>query len=170
MGLGNPGDKYKGTRHNVGFMVVERLAGDREWKKSRKGVLEYCWLVSKEVELIKPLTFMNESGKAVNRVVRKHGGLKVEDVWVVHDDLDLKLGEFKIQEGKGPKDHKGVNSIEERLGNDDFWRVRIGVDGREGREREGREYVLSRFGKDEKMRIEEVIEEVINKLEELECI
>ncbi len=165
VGLGNPGEKYVGNRHNVGFTVVETLAGGKSWRRSASGLLEYVWLPQFEVELIKPQTFMNRSGEAVRYVCRKHTELTPQDVWVVHDDLDIVLGEYKIQLGKGPKLHGGIQSIEARLGSQEFWRVRVGV---EHRDRSvgipGDRYVLADFLQEERQVVEEVIARIIDEL------
>jgi len=87
------------------------------------------------------------------------------DLYIVHDDLDIKLGEYKIQKGKGPKVHKGINSIEKALGTDDFWRVRVGVDNRDSNNRTpGEQYVLQDFTSEEKEILDKVLDETCKKL------
>lgn len=165
VGLGNPEERYSLTRHNVGFMVVDRLVGgqlkrEEKMKASVVRVSGILW--------VKPETYMNRSGEAV-RAVADYYKVKTEDIYVVHDDLDIKLGEYKIQRGKGPKDHKGVNSVSRELKSEDYWRVRVGVDNRKGREMGGDEYVLKRFLKEELAEVEKVVEkaaaELIKRLE-----
>ena len=140
IGLGNSGDKYKNNRHNVGFVVVDRLVEglrvksyglSQDWEKSKKGKLQYIWfnVKGKKLELIKLLTFMNNSGYSVSYAYKKHS-LLPDDLYIIHDDLDIKLGDYKIQKGKGPKVHKGLLSIENELGTKGFWRVRIGIENR----------------------------------------
>ena len=144
VGLGNVGDKYKNSRHNVGFLFVDDL------KQSLK---------SKNIIFLKPDTMMNSSGIAVKKLVVSKK-LDLSNLYVVHDDLDMKLGEYKIQFGKGPKIHNGINSVERELGTADFWRVRIGVDNRDPEKRtRGEEYVLQDFSTHEK----EIVEKVIKK-------
>lgn len=146
VGLGNVGKKYKNTRHNVGFMAIDKLAPA---VKNTKNIV-----------LLKPNTMMNSSGLAIKKLI-ENWKLKIEDLYIIHDDLDLKLGDYKIQFGKGPKAHKGVNSVEEELGTSGFWRVRIGVDNRDPLSRTpGEEYVLQDFSEAEK----EIVNKVINKL------
>ena len=162
VGLGNPGEKYKNNRHNIGFRVVERLA-KKKWSKSKAGHLAYSWL-SPQIELVKPLTFMNESGNAVSYIVKKHKAAN-DNLFVVHDDLDLKLGTFKIQKGKGPREHKGLLSIYQVLGTKDFWHVRIGADKRSAEHRiPGDDYVLQDFRGEEKVQVDEVVERVVERL------
>jgi len=162
VGLGNPGERYKGTRHNVGFVVMETMVGQAEWKESRK--MKGVFRKEEGMVLVKPTTFMNESGRAVVNF-KNFYKISLDDLWVVHDDLDLKLGEYKVQKGVGPKVHNGILSIEKQLGNKDFWRVRVGVDGRNGhRSVSGEEYVLGKFSKEEMGVINEVVERVVKEL------
>jgi len=128
VGLGNPGEKYKKTRHNLGFLMVDYLAAGNKWEKSKKADCLYLkkQIGLEEVKLIKPLTFMNNSGKTVNYIQKKHC-LKPKDILVIHDDIDLPLGEIKIQKGRGSAGHKGVQSVINQLGAKDFIRMRIGI-------------------------------------------
>lgn len=163
-GLGNPGEKYKKTRHNVGFRVVEKLAEATEFKLEKKFEAEMA-----EIDgalLVKPQTFMNASGKTVSKLMNFYK-IPVDDLWIVHDDLDIRLGEYKIQQGKGPKIHYGVNDIEEKLGRNDFWRVRVGVDNRASRSEprdKGEKYVLAKFSEAETEIIDSAIEKIIREL------
>ena len=176
VGLGNPGDAYLQTRHNAGFMVVDRLSEGKRWQRSKSGLLEYVWLGGGERELIKPLTFMNRSGDAVAYAMKKHVGLSVSDLVVVHDDLDLALGEFQIVKGKGPKQHNGVHSIERALKSEDFWRVRVGISHDATRivsteplvKISGKDYVLGTLTADECVILDQVIDEIIIRLDALE--
>jgi PTH1 family peptidyl-tRNA hydrolase len=164
VGLGNPGEKYVGTRHNVGFVVVDELRRglDADEFGDNKKFLAEVTRVG-EVILARPDTFMNKSGEAVSKLVRFYK-IEMDDLWVIHDDLDIRLGEYKIQKGVGPKVHNGVNDIEERLGTTDFWRVRVGVDSRVGREVSGEEYVLGKFFGEEVKKIEKVVGSVVAEL------
>ncbi len=149
IGLGNPGEKYKNNRHNIGHRVVEQLQ-----KKNFKGVV-----------LKMSDTFMNDSGSFVLRI---KGNYKLEssDIYIVHDDLDIRLGDYKIQFGKGPKVHNGLSDIYQKLGTKDFWHVRVGVDNRTSENRtKGEEYVLSDFLPEEETVISKVVEDVCKKLE-----
>ena len=155
VGLGNPGEKYAKNRHNVGFMTIDRI-------KEFDGEV----LKTGEVILVKPQTFMNRSGEAVSQIVNFYK-VPADDLIVVHDDLDIKLGEYKIQKGVGPKVHNGLTSIEERLGRTDFWRVRVGIDSRQpaaDSRQSGEDYVLSDFSSDEEISINKIIKEIIDQL------
>lgn len=169
MGLGNPGNQYAKTRHNAGFLLLDHLVealekagkenAHRQWQQSKKGQLLYRWFG--DIELIKPQTFMNLSGKAASYVLKKHPQLKLEDVIVAYDDLDIALGSYKIQFGKSPKAHNGIISICQALGTDNFWHVRIGVDSRSGiRSQSGKEYVLTGFTGEEQQQLRQTLQEI----------
>lgn len=167
VGLGNPGEKYARTRHNVGFMTVERLAQKSnagEWKHESKFSAEM--MRSDEFLYVKPQTFMNDSGKAVSAIARFYK-IKSDDIYVIHDDLDIALGEFKIQHSKGPLVHYGINSVEKDLGTEEFWRVRIGVENRLVRGNKGipgEEYSLQNFSPEERLVVDDVIGRVIERV------
>jgi PTH1 family peptidyl-tRNA hydrolase len=151
VGLGNPEDKHKNNRHNSGFMVIDELAHlllDEEWSSVKK----FQSLIIKHegsFMLAKPQTFMNQSGKAVKKLIDQYK-IESSDLWVIHDDLDIVLGDYKIQKGKGPKLHKGIESIEKELGKTDFWRVRIGIENRSAENKiSGETYVLQDFTEEE---------------------
>lgn len=149
VGLGNPGKKYRNNRHNVGQMVVDKFL--------EKGF-------PKNLIVKKTGVFVNESGKYVKKLV-DHFKIKTPDLWVIHDDLDIALGNYKIQKGKGPKEHKGILSIEEKLGRNDFWRVRVGVENRAPEERTpGEQYVLQDFKREELDILNPVIDRVVKEL------
>jgi len=121
VGLGNPGRSYERTRHNVGFLVTDELAKRHggSWRSKKKAEAAPVGFGSKNVTLLKPTTYMNNSGAAL-------AGLKVEDLIVLHDDLDLPEGTVRVKVGGGAGGHNGLRSIIQHLGND-FVRVRIGI-------------------------------------------
>lgn len=166
IGLGNPGSKYKNNRHNVGFMVVDKLAkamNAGSWKKIKR----FNVLVTDRLpigRLVKPLSFMNSSGKVVKKLATYYK-VYIPYIWVIHDDLDIKLGEYKVQMEHGPKLHGGVNSIEKELKSESFWRVRIGVDNRDPETRmPGEEYVLQDFTGEEEVKLEGTIKGLVEEL------
>jgi peptidyl-tRNA hydrolase, PTH1 family len=165
VGLGNPGTRYVGTRHNVGYWVVEKMAEEALWTLSKSTGALFSWVKinDKEVELFKPQDFMNKSGLAVKEAKKKHPKLENKDIFLVYDDLDIKLSEYKISLGKGPKDHNGLKSIYEQVGVQDFWHVRVGIDNGEFRN-SGEEYVLSKWKPQEKEIINEVVDKVVKEL------
>lgn len=161
VGLGNPGDKYKDTRHNVGFMVVDKLAhelggADIRWETSLKHKASIA--KAGEAILVKPETFMNASGIAVKSIAVFYK-MNPEDIWVVHDDLDLPLGKIRIRVGGASAGHHGIDSVIRELKSDAFVRIRLGI----GRGKSGSgavadrmlhhssvvDFVLSRFGRSE---------------------
>lgn len=165
IGLGNPGEKYKNTRHNVGFMVLDEYnakQGPDDFSFNKKFNSEI--IKTEKVILAKPQTFMNDSGSAVSKLI-SFFKINPTELYVVHDDLDIKLGEYKIQKGVGPKVHNGVNSIEEKLGTKNFWRVRMGVDNRIPESRiPGEEYVLQNFEEQEIQILQSMIEKVVQEI------
>lgn len=137
VGLGNPGEKFSSTRHNVGFMVVERLARELGtqtalWEKSEK----HKALLARagDVFLVEPLTFVNNCGLAVRSLAAFYK-LDPADIWVVHDDIDLPLGKIRIRQGGASAGHHGIDSLIKELGTDKFVRFRLGI-GR-GKEAKG---------------------------------
>lgn len=150
IGLGNPGEKYKNNRHNVGYFFVDQAK--RQNKLTGKCVF------------LKSNTFMNSSGEAVSSLVKSHK-TKLEDLYIVHDDLDIPLGSYKIQFGVGPKDHNGIGDIEDKLGTGEFWRVRIGVENRNSDNRTpGEKYVLEDFSEEEIKILDETIKKCLKEL------
>jgi len=161
VGLGNPGDKYRDTRHNVGFMVVDKLAHELgglnvSWKMD--GTRKASVAKTGEVVLVKPETFMNASGVAVQNVAAFYK-IQSQDVWVVHDDLDLPLGKIRIRQGGGSAGHHGIESIMRELKSDAFVRFRLGIGrGMEAKEKSAKknfhrrfviDFVLSKFTRSE---------------------
>ncbi len=159
IGLGNPGKRYESTRHNVGFMVVEKLA-DR-WKIELKhNSFNALWgkggVDGKSVLLAKPQTFMNLSGTAARRL-QSFFKTDISRLIVIHDDLDLPFGSIRMKAGGGTAGHKGLASIESDLGSSDFIRVRLGIGKPVDKSRiEG--YVLEPFRKEDQVVLQQVIE------------
>lgn len=129
VGLGNPGTEYARTRHNIGFMAVDELVrrfSFSQWKKAFKGQVCAGEIEGEKVILLKPETFMNLSGEAVQEAVHFYK-LLPENVIVFHDELDLPIGKIKVKVGGSPAGHNGLKSIDSHIGQD-YMRVRIGVD------------------------------------------
>lgn len=160
VGLGNPGDEYARTRHNVGAEVVELLA-DRHGAKLKKGKerarVDQVRMAGKLVALAIPLTYMNDSGEAVGLLARRYG-VEPEQVVIVHDELDLPVAVLKVKSGGGLAGHNGLGSIKNHLHSDAFQRVRIGVGKPESKEK-GADHVLNKFGKRERAEIDVTIEQ-----------
>jgi PTH1 family peptidyl-tRNA hydrolase len=153
VGIGNPGEKYKNTRHNAGFLVADVLTAQIQNSKFEA-------LNKSRIRIFKSQNFMNESGIFVKKLVEQYK-VDLSNLYIVHDDLDVPLGSYKIQFGIGPKVHNGVKSVDEALGTDQYWHVRIGVDNRPPDYRQaGIEYVLENFTNDEKEILNKTIKEV----------
>ena len=146
-GLGNPGLPYTLTRHNIGFEVVDLYRKVHRTRK--KGRIEGSALVYSidDLLLVKPMTYMNESGQAVRAVLKKHR-VETADALIVYDDLDLVLGRIRILAAGGAGSHKGMQSVIRALGTEEIPRLRIGIET-ESRDESGSDFVLDRFSKDE---------------------
>ncbi len=158
VGLGNPGEKFTKTRHNIGFMILEKIAEKRgvvfrlephyESRFAEMGELE------ERIKLVLPQTFMNESGRALKKS-QEYWKIDSEDIWVIHDDVDLDFGKIRINLGGSSAGHKGIESIIGSIG-EQFWRIRIGVGKSEQIPTE--EWVLMNFDKTEGLKLSKVID------------
>jgi PTH1 family peptidyl-tRNA hydrolase len=150
-GLGNPGREYERTRHNVGWLVVDELARRHggSWKSKFSGSLAELRLGDARVALLKPETYMNESGRSVGAAARFYK-VEPEQLLVAHDDVDLEPGRLQVRQGGGLAGHNGLRSLAQHLGSQEFQRLRIGV-GRPGRgdRRPVADWVLSPFAPEE---------------------
>jgi PTH1 family peptidyl-tRNA hydrolase len=156
VGLGNPGKKYEGTRHNKGFEMVSKIAEQNmlNWKFEKKFNAEICEFKTEgigdgliledtvidledgeKVILAKPQTFMNKSGEAVSKLMSFYN-TDLKDLLVIHDDVDFEPGDTVLQFGKNSAGHKGVQDVIDKLGSNEFWRLRVGI----GRPPEGSDY------------------------------
>ena len=165
VGLGNPGKHYAKTRHNVGFMIIDALReslpeyGINKWELSNKFNAEVCGCTinNDKIVLVKPMTFMNDSGQAVQLIMHFYK-MTAEDLIVIHDDKDILLGEIKIQTDRGHAGHNGVRSIIEHIGSQNFTRVRVGIASENKKKMEDvSKFVLKKFGLLERKKVEEVV-------------
>jgi PTH1 family peptidyl-tRNA hydrolase len=158
VGLGNPGENYRFTRHNVGFRVVEALVLKHNIKLREKdeAIVGNFSLEGREVFLLFPQTFMNESGRAVGPFVR-YRQIPLERVLVVSDDLDLPVGKTRLKTSGGSGGHHGLDSLLSHLDSNSFPRLRIGV-GKPPTVGEGPDHVLSSFNPEDRLKIEKAIE------------
>jgi PTH1 family peptidyl-tRNA hydrolase len=166
VGLGNPGLEYATDRHNVGFQVVDALARDHSLPFSRqkaKARVAEGTIHGRRVILVKPQTFMNLSGKPVNRLSQLFK-VPPEQLLVVYDDLDLPLGRLRLRPEGGSGGHKGMRSIADDLGTQAFPRLRIGI-GRPPGRMDPADYVLQPFAKDEQDIVDDVVEEAVAAIE-----
>jgi PTH1 family peptidyl-tRNA hydrolase len=159
IGLGNPGREYKENRHNVGFMLVDRLSvrfNARNMKVQAKSIVISTSWEGRKVLLAKPQTFMNLSGTSVQSLMRFYK-LPLENLLVVHDDLDLPFGTLRIRPGGGPGGQKGVGDIIDRFGTQDIARLRIGIDRPPGR-MDPAHYVLQDFPSKELIALSQILD------------
>lgn len=166
VGLGNPGDRYRSTRHNVGFHCVDLLA--RRWdidvkERRAKAVLGRGRFQEREVVLAKPRTFMNRSGEAVNYLVARFG-VKPADIIIIYDEMDLPVGKIRIRPGGSPAGHNGIRSIIGELHTQNFPRVRVGI-GQPDMKGGQVSHVLNRFADEEASEIGDAIQRVADALE-----
>jgi len=166
IGLGNPGKKYTLTRHNAGFLAVDKIKEFYKldkWKFEKKFNAE---IIKGEVDgkktiIAKPQTFMNNSGESIN-ALKSFYKIKTENIIVVHDDIDINLGKIKTQQGRGPAGHNGVKSIINCLGTNNFSRIRIGIKNEETLGQIPTEkYVLEKFTDKELGVLNETLQEII---------
>ena len=169
VGLGNPGDEYAHTRHNVGADAIELLAGRhgaRLRSTKEQALVAEVRIGQARVVLAFPQTFMNESGRSVGLLMRRHGVEDLAKLVVIHDELDLEPGRVKLKEGGGLAGHNGLKSIKAHLHSDAFRRVRIGVGKPPGRQA-GADYVLRRPGKAEQAELDVAIVEAADAVESI---
>lgn len=152
VGLGNPGEKYKNTWHNLGFTAIDRITQDADFPELTFQSFFNAWLSKKTINsysiiLAKPKTFMNLSGKAVAKIINFYK-INPKEIIVIHDDIDLPLGKIKIVKNRGSAGHKGVQSIINEIKNKDFVRIRIGVSPLSGKPSNPERFVLQKINKD----------------------
>jgi PTH1 family peptidyl-tRNA hydrolase len=167
IGLGNPGNQYEGTRHNVGFDVVDSLAkrlGETDWRR-QKHLLNSEAIVfrfrGETIQLVKPATYMNESGLVAAAL--KKQGLDCERLWVIHDDTEIPFGEVRVKFGGTSGGHNGIKSIDNEIG-PNYWRIRIGVGRPQNSQNDLADYVLSKFSATERRELPVIIDRVVSYL------
>lgn len=163
--LGNPGRKYDRTRHNIGFRLADKLAANLHGEFDESASLRAEYFKAGDVEIVKPMTYVNESGLVVSKVKQKYG-LDHDEIWVIHDDVEIPFGEVRIKLGGGSAGHNGIKSIDEAIG-PEYWRIRVGV-GRppagEPKFAELSDYVLAPFTEEEEKQLGAVIDRVVSHL------
>jgi peptidyl-tRNA hydrolase, PTH1 family len=176
-GLGNPGKEYEQTRHNAGFLFLDYLQEQLSLPNfSLNKKIQAEVTTSPDFLLAKPQTFMNLSGEAVKKTLSyfcddfslesPHSEL-LSNLYVAHDDLDLELGQYKIQQGVGPKQHNGLLSIYQALDTSNFWHVRIGIDDRDGsRILPPEKYVLQKLSESHVSIMKEIFEKIVAEIGE----
>ncbi len=162
VGLGNIGEKYEQSRHNLGFMVLDELAekmlplAKTKWQENKKFNSQFI-RIDPQTILVKPQTMMNASGFAVAKIAVFYH-IEPAEIWVIHDDVDLPLGKIKIRLGGGSGGHRGIDSIIEQLGTDKFVRFRLGIgEANRGKDRLLEKYVLKSFTANETSKVRQMI-------------
>ena len=157
VGLGNPGPQYAETRHNIGFLLVDMLAEVHklQFRAKFQGLWTEGYVEGERILLLKPQTFMNLSGRSVRELVNFYKILG-SDLLIVHDDMDLSLGKIRLRDQGSAGGHNGIKSILAELGNEQFWRLKLGV-GRPPKEYDPARYVLSPFAESETTQLDEVL-------------
>jgi len=173
IGLGNPGIKFKDTRHNVGFSAVDKIAANFQFpilnfQSKSNTEISQGEINGEKVLLAKPQTFMNQSGAAVKKIF-ENCKLKIENCIVIHDDVDLPVGKIKIVKDRGSAGHKGVESIIKNIGNKNLIRIRIGIKpqscGSDHRTAKAGDVVLKNFSKQEQKIIDQVLQKTVEALD-----
>jgi PTH1 family peptidyl-tRNA hydrolase len=160
VGLGNPGSQYEGTRHNIGFMALDHICTSyafESFRPRKQGLYAEGSIAGIRAAAFKPTTYMNLSGSAVESVLR-NTPISPEQVYVFHDDLDLKLGQIRVKQGGGAGGHNGIRSLDQHIGNN-YWRIRMGI-GHPGEKELVHGYVLGKFLPLERAGLEELIADV----------
>lgn len=152
VGLGNPGNEYRSTRHNVGFMVLDSYLGDVKWSSKFQGLYYETNINGEKYVFLKPQTYMNLSGISVSSFV-KFFKISYKDILIIHDDLDLPVGTFRIKINSSSGGHNGIKDIIYALSTDAFARVKIGIS--HDKEKDTKDYVLGNFSKSELKSIED---------------
>jgi len=165
IGLGNPGAKYLRTRHSIGFRIVDKIAENSGFSWAESNLMHYSNVQLTDAEgnvkfvtLVKPMTYMNESGKILPQFQKK--GIKPEEILVIHDELEKTFGNISLKFSGSHKGHNGLRSIISLIGKD-FWRLKFGI-GRPERREEVSDYVLRPFPVDQEAKISELIDQAIS--------
>lgn len=163
-GLGNPGDKYKYTRHNIGFLVIDKITKNLSTTNINNS--NFQAIVQKNFSnlYVKPQTFMNLSGESIFSIVEYYN-IPNENIIIVHDDLDLLFGTVKFKVGGGHGGHNGLRSIDSHIGKD-YIRIRVGISKPENKANVA-DYVLSNFSKEEFLQLDDIIEHIIKSIDAL---
>tara|TARA_B100000029_G_scaffold295306_1_gene288629 strand:- start:34 stop:594 length:561 start_codon:yes stop_codon:yes gene_type:complete len=164
VGLGNPNPNNSNNRHNVGFLVIDKINEKFKLSKQKpkfKGLLTTGKIDEQKVFAIKPLTFMNNSGVCIKELI-DYFKIDVKDVFVFHDDMDIDLGKIKVKIGGGNAGHNGIDSIDKNIGKN-YSRIRIGI-GRPKKNSTGSDHVLDDFSGEEKQNVEQVTKNIIESI------
>jgi PTH1 family peptidyl-tRNA hydrolase len=171
VGLGNPDKKYLETWHNLGFIAIDQIAKKylpesanfKLNKKFKAEISEWNYLEEKIV-LVKPQTYMNNSGQAVKALMNFYK-IKIDDLWIIHDDIDLPLGKIRISHNASAAGHKGVQSIIDEIGEQGFVRFRLGIQPQTALRLPTEDYVLQKINQEAKVALDDMIQEITSAIE-----
>lgn len=161
VGLGNPGNQYEITRHNIGFLAIDQLSIEKKIslrKKKFHSVYGSSLVCGCKVIIAKPLIFMNRSGEAVSALASYYG-ITIENIMVIHDDMDIEFGKLKVKTGGGSAGHRGVDSLIQYLKEDNFLRIRVGI-GKPRVNINPSDFVLQEFNRAEQKQLKEIISKI----------
>ena len=163
VGLGNPGKEYENTRHNIGFMILDSFLGKVKWKTKNNAMYYEKNINNEKYIFIKPLTFMNLSGNAVKKYVDYYK-IKIEDILVIQDDLDLDVGILRLKQNSSDGGHNGIKSIISCLQTKDFKRLKVGISN--NKSIDTKDYVLNNFSKEEIKKLNNILDDCYNIIED----
>jgi PTH1 family peptidyl-tRNA hydrolase len=166
-GLGNVGDEYKNNRHNVGFMVIDKIITNLAVVTINKSIFKSQLFRFANIFFVKPQTFMNESGQSLASITEYYN-ISNDNIIVIHDDLDLPFGTIKFKKNGGSGGHNGIKSIDNYIGKD-YIRIRIGI-GRPSCKEQISNYVLSDFSKEEFLRLDDIIQHIIKSIDAIQSM
>ena len=167
IGLGNPGNEYEYTRHNIGFMILDSYLGKVKWKSKNEAFYYETKINNEKYLFLKPLTFMNLSGNAVLKFVNYYD-IKLQDILVIHDDLDLNLGTIRLKENSSAGGHNGIKSIISALQSQEFKRLKIGISN--NKKMDTKDYVLGKFTKEEINILNNILNDCHNIIEDFSAM
>jgi len=165
VGLGNPGPKYLKTRHNIGFMCIDMIAGDAPFKSEHKAEVARIMIGDQKTVLAKPQTFMNLSGESVQPLMHFYK-IGPENLIVIHDEVDIPYQHMRVQKNRSPGGHNGLKSVTQHLGTQDYYRIRMGV-GRSATGMDTADFVLQNFSQEEFTTLPSFLEKGLNATETL---
>ncbi len=161
VGLGNPGKEYEKTRHNIGFIILDKLLKDVDWKKENDAFLYAKKYDNQKIIFLKPQQYMNLSGLTISKYL-KYYKVPVENLLIIHDDVDLDIGNYKQKINSGSGGHNGIQSVIDHLNSTAFKRIKIGVSKQENKDTS--DHVLGKFTKKEMQIIENIYPEIVQKI------
>lgn len=170
VGLGNPGKEYENTRHNIGYIFIDKLADSQEisiTKEKFNGLYSETFIGTEKVILLKPLSYMNLSGEVVRKYVDFYK-INIEDILIISDDLDMEFGRIRLKPNGSSGGHNGLKNIELHLNTQNFKRLKIGITN--NKDIDTKDYVLGKFNKEEKDKLKEIEETVINILKDFNVL